>query len=211
MQTSRGSKNYEVNPEIQADLTALYQGQRNIQAGFRNRAFTSGSATVPTPVTAAMDLFFAGALLVAKSSGIFDVKMKVQWSGAMTGDTGVFKVFSQDNAANNPITFAGATAVGVPGVLTSPPVCFVSSAAGGITLSAGGGVGLTPDTTTIPALTGILQGEYTWSGTLYNSLATAPASPGWAAGHFALIMFSLNATHQWTLGAVSLSVIELPA
>lgn len=184
-------------PASIADLAAVVAASRQNRGAAINRAFTTNNATAPTSVTAGMALNYAAVLTTAKVSGIYDVSISVAWSGATTGDTGTFAMTTQHAATA--ITLANNTAVGVG--------CQVSSAAGGITAT--GGAGSTQQfSMAVKALTGVLQGVFTWRGLVMNSVsATTPT--GFTLGDNVVFLFSLNATNSWTLGAVTMVVQEV--
>ena len=185
-------------PASIADLAAVVAASKQSRGAANNRAFTTNNATAPTAVTAGMTLNYAAVLTTAKVSGLYDVSISVAWSGATTGDTGTFSMTTQ--TAATAITLANNTAVGVG--------CQVSSAAAGITATGGAGT-LTQFTMAVPALTGVLSGVFTWRGIVMDSIAATTQASGFPVPNNVVFLFALNATHSWTLGAVSLVVQEL--
>lgn len=198
-------------PEELSDLAVLRAQTSDVLGAARNRAFTTNNATVPTPVTAGMTLNFAAISAVPKLSGIFDIDISVAWSGATTGDTGTFAMTSQvSSIATATLTLGNNANIGVAGPGGTPFIA-VSNAAGGVTATWSGGVIASQVQVTQPlkALTGILQGVWAWRNYVQAGVGNvaAPFALGSPVGFF----FSLNSTNQWTLGAVSISINELPA
>jgi hypothetical protein len=173
------------------------------QAGSRNRFISSpASGASPTTVTAAMTLNFAAVAMVSQASGVFDVSITENWSGATTADTGTWSMTTQ--TGTGAATFTNGT---VFGALPSTNGV-VSNAAAGVTVATGGGGSVSQGSLVVqPALTGILAGEMSWRGLVHGGGGGAFAR--FALGNNVIFLFALNATHGWTLAAPTVSIIEL--
>lgn len=190
---------------LENQLSRLLLAVQFQQAASRNRAFSSpAGGTTPTSVTAGMTLNYAAVTMVSQASGIFDVSIQMDWSGATTGDTGTFGMTTQ--TGTGVIALANATAIG--GVAGPVPGVWAGTAAGGITVTTGGGGSVTQGPiAALPALTGELKGTLVWRGLVHEG--GGGAFTRFTLGNNVIFLFSLNSTNSWTLAPPTISVIEL--
>jgi hypothetical protein len=199
----------KIVPELAGELQALRAAASNLNGAFRNRAFTNNNATAPTPVTAGMLLNYAAIALQVKASGIFQVSMAWSASGLTAAAATTVAVTTQTQAVAIPLT--NATAIGVSGLIGTPPTPIVASAAGGILVTGGPFSSTTQSSEVITTATAQTTLDYSWSGLVGASIGNNPPQPGFPSGNFVTILFAINSgTSSATLASLSFGAYELP-
>lgn len=191
------------------DLDTVRANAQNIRTAFKNRAFTTGSATVPTSPTNSMSLIVAAALLNVKAGGIFDAKVAFSITGLTAADTMTVTIQTQTVASG--IVLSNATKVG-PGMGAAANGAFVSNAVGGITVAGGGGT-LTQFSSGAQVLpTGGTTFEFAWDAVIQNSIS-ATTETGFTLGNQILLTVATNSAHQaaGTFAGMAISLVEQPA
>jgi hypothetical protein len=176
------------------------------QAGLRNRVFVNNGSG-GTPLTAGMLLVYAAAQVpIVQSSGLFDVSVSFQFSGATAATSSTIAVQSQVNTSA--IAMTNTTPVGSPNVPGSTGI-FVDSAAAGILVTGGPFSALTQVSQAFTTATAQTTGTYAWRGLCGNSVTVGGPVP-FLFGTFPVFLFQLNAnTSSWTIAGLSITITEL--
>ena len=183
----------EVEKLISARKTQQATNIGHVLSALQNRAFSSGSATVPTNPTAGMTLIIAATKLKVRGSGIFRASFTVAATGLVSPHTYEFTVNSQTAVPG--ITLTNGTQVG-PGTLTPGTVgtvngAFVSNMAAGITVAGGGGTLLQADSLLQVVGTASTTCTWDWSNLIQNSIALTVETP-FTVGNEILVTLSAN-------------------
>ena len=193
--------------KLENRVVSLQNGLASQQAAFRNRA-TLNAGSGGTAVTAGMLLNFAAVLIGVQASGLFNVSIDFAYSGATAATAEAFDVTTQTSAAA--ITLGNASVIGSPGVAAANPSIYLANAAGGITVTAGGGGAITQTNQLWTTATAQTTGTLSWSAIVQNTTATGAFAP-FAKGNNVAILFAINSgTSAMTIAGVSIDVFELP-
>ena len=154
------------------------------------------------------DLIVAAALAVVRFSGVFEVELSANYTGATAADTIVWKVQTQDSVA--PIVLANNTQIGSASALDPQPIKIYTNNghAGGITVASGGGDTIDQYTSgTQIQPTGGTTGGFDFAGRI-GSAQGVPS--GFAAGQHVMLYLSTSVgadSMTWT--GLSFRVREL--
>jgi hypothetical protein len=172
-----------------------------------NYAFCNGATSLPIAPTAAMNLCIGAALVNATANTYFRGYCKVSAGGFTAGDTVDFSVQTQTSATA--ITLGNATKAG-PGTGTGG--AFVSSAAAGITVTAGGGGTVVQNDDGVRIIDATDLGyTYEWSNIFDNSTANTVYGSGvFTSGNSVLLQVMENrSAHTNTFSGFSIGLEQL--
>lgn len=209
MNTTLG-RNRQVDENL-PDIVAARKINGNFIGAVRNRAYIAGDAN-PSPTTpnAAAPITFLILQTTAKVSGVFFVTINVFWTDASgahaAGDIYTFNVLSQ--TGTGAVTISNAAAV-----TNAVGTVFVSNAAAGMAITAGGGGGLLQYSTQFQqaASASTVSGNFTFSNIVQNQNTTTVETP-FPIGNNVFVTVNLNASaHVPALTNVTASIYELGA
>lgn len=180
------------------------------------------SLTVGTRAGSGAQQFFAAILLVAKTTGIFEVDCHVGFADGTTAETITMQLVS-DTSAAGVLGGANNVAHGISGVTAA----IGTIAAAGATCDTNGGAAVTYNSAAFttapilqhsdasPTLTGELSGsamKFTFSGKCFNSLRTGTTKTPFTIGNTVAFGVSMsNAAGTVTIASIRLSAREVPA
>jgi hypothetical protein len=172
-----------------------------------NYAFCNGATSLPTAPTAGMNLCIGAALVKATANTYFRGYCKVSAGGFTAADTVDFSVQTQTSAIA--IALGNATQAG-PGTGTGG--AFVSNAAAGITVTAGGGGTAVQNDDGVRIIDATDLGyAYEWSNIFDNSTAnTAYGNGAFTSGNSVLLQVMENrSAHTNTFSGFSIGLEQL--